>query len=64
MNSDLYVDLVFEATKWDREMVIDYPDSSTVRHPDIKLPLRLETLMKKEFDLIGIPRRHFFAILG
>ena len=28
------------------------------------LPAKLETLMSKHFDLIGIPKRHFFAILA
>ena len=60
-NPNTYVDLVFEATKWDRDMIIDFQDSP---HPNVKLPAKLETLMKEEFDLVGIPRRHFFAILG
>ena len=60
-NPNAYVDLVFEATKWDRDMIIDFKDSP---HPNVKLPAKLETLMKEEFDLVGIPRRHFFAILG
>ena len=60
-NPKTYVDLVFEATKWDRDMIIDY---NMDPNPSVKLPARLETLMKEEFDLVGIPRRHFFAILG
>ena len=50
--------MAFEATGWSRDWLID-----GVSAP-VQLPLRLETLMRKYFDLIGIPKRHFFAILA
>ena len=50
--------MAFEATGWSRDWLIDGVEAP------VQLPLRLETLMRKYFDLIGIPKRHFFAILA
>ena len=58
VNHPDYVDMAFEATGWSRDWLID-----GISAP-VQLPLRLETLMRKHFDLIGIPKRHFFAILA
>jgi len=57
--------MVFEATGWSRDTVLDYErnDELPVKHP-VQLPATLETLIREEFDLIGIPRRHFFAVMA
>ena len=60
VNDKEYVDMVFEATGWDRSIVIDFE----CRRLPIELPTTLESLITCEFDLIGIPRRHFFAVLA
>jgi sulfite reductase alpha subunit-like flavoprotein len=66
-----YVDMVFEATGWSRDTVLDYErkdklpvEAETSNSFPVQLPATLETLIREEFDLIGIPRRHFFAVMA
>ena len=48
--------MAFEATNWHPEWIIT---------GDLDfLPCRLDTLFTRHFDLVGIPKRQFFAILA
>ena len=62
-NPDGYVDMVFDAfDQWDRDSVVSWSSDCTIS--GLNLPMTLGQLIKEEVDLVGIPRRHFFCILG
>ena len=58
-----YVDMVFDAfPEWDRENTVEWEGKERI--DDVNLPATLGDIVAKEVDLVGIPRRQFFAILG
>ena len=55
--------MVFEAfPSWDPENLVFYEDFRNI--PELYLPMKLGDIIRKEVDLVGIPRRQFFTILA
>ena len=53
--------MVFEAfPSWDPENLVFYEDFRNI--PELYLPMKLGDIIRKEVDLVGIPRRQFFTI--
>ena len=58
-----YVEMVFDAfPEWDRECTVEWEGKERI--DGLNLPATLGDIVAKEVDLVGIPRRQFFAILG
>ena len=62
-NPEEYVKMVFEAfPSWDAEDLVNFDGMGRI--PDLSLPMKLGDIIRKEVDLVGIPRRQFFTILA